>query len=171
MILYVYAILMCLMNTVWLGLVFFYLPGNWLIVLTTGALAWRQWDTQMISPWTVGAMAFLALLGEVIEFMAGLGGAKKAGAGWVASIAAIAGALIGALAGTFMIPVPFAGTLVGACLGAGLVTWGFERAGGKRRDDSMRSGVGAGVGVFIGTAAKIAIGALLWLIAAIAAFF
>jgi hypothetical protein len=35
----------------------------------------------------------------------------------------------------------------------------------------MRSGVGAGVGVFIGTASKIAIGAVIWLIAAIAAFF
>lgn len=170
MLLYVYAIMMCLMNAVWLGLVFFYLPGNWLIVITTGALAWWQRDAQPISFWTVGVMAFLALIGEVIEFMAGMGGAKKAGAGWLASIAAIAGALLGAIAGTFMIPIPFAGTLLGACLGAGLVTWSFERAGGKHRDDSMRSGVGAGVGVFIGTASKIAIGAVIWLIAAIAAF-
>ena len=169
--LYVYATIMCLLNAGWLGLVFFYLPGNWLIVLTTGALAWWQRDTQMVSFWTVGVMAFLALIGEVIEFMAGMGGAKKAGAGWLASISAIAGALVGAVVGTFMIPIPFAGTLLGACIGAGLVTWGFERAGGKERDDSVRSGVGAGVGVFIGTASKITIGAIIWLIAAIAVFF
>jgi uncharacterized protein YqgC (DUF456 family) len=169
--LYVYATSMCLLNAVWLALVFFYLPGNWLIVLTTGALAWWQRDVQAISFWTVGVMAFLALIGEVIEFMAGMGGAKKAGAGWLASISAVGGALVGAVAGTFLIPIPFAGTLLGACIGAGLVTWSFERAGGKERDESVRSGVGAGVGVFIGTASKIAIGAVLWLMAAIAVFF
>lgn len=169
--LYVYAILMCLVNAVWLATVFFYLPGNWLIVLTTGALAWWQRDAQMISFWTVASMALLALVGEVIEFLAGLGGAKKAGAGWLASAAAILGALVGAVVGTFLIPVPFVGTLLGACIGAGLVTWGLERAAGKQQNDSMRSGLGAGVGVFFGTAAKIAIGAIIWLIAALAAFF
>ena len=116
--LYVYAILMCLVNAVWLATVFFYLPGNWLIVLTTGALAWWQRDAQMISFWTVASMALLALVGEVIEFLAGLGGAKKAGAGWLASAAAILGALVGAVVGTFLIPVPFVGTLLGACIGA-----------------------------------------------------
>lgn len=168
---YVYAILMCMMNAGWLGLVFFYLPGNWLIVLTTGALAWWQRDISMISAWTVGVMAALAMIGEIIEFLAGMGGARKAGAGWVTSLAAVAGALFGAVAGTVLIPIPFAGTLLGACLGAGLVTWGLEQSAGKKKDQSMRSGVGAGVGVFVGTAVKIAIGITLWLIAAVAAFF
>ena len=169
--LYMYAILLCMLNAVWVGLGFFYLPGNWLVVLTTGALAWWQRDAQMISIWTVGVMAALALVGEIIEFLAGMGGAKKAGAGWAASLAAVVGALVGAVAGTVLIPVPFAGTLLGACLGAGLVTWRLEQAGGKNKDQSLRSGVGAGVGVFIGTTAKIIIGIVLWLIAAIAAFF
>ena len=168
---YAYAILLCLLNAGWLGLVFFYLPGNWLIVLTTGALAWWQRDAQMISVWTVGVMAALALVGEIIEFLAGMGGAKKAGAGWKASMAAMAGALVGAVLGTVLIPIPFAGTLLGACLGAGLVTWRLEKTGGKDKDQSLKSGVGAGVGVFIGTVSKIAVGIILWLIAAIAAFF
>ena len=171
MLLYFYAILLCLMNAVWLATVFFYLPGNWLIVFSTALLAWWKQDVQMISFWTVGAMALLALLGELIEFLAGLGGAKKAGAGWLASAAAIGGALFGAVAGTFLIPIPFIGTLLGACIGAGLATWLMERAGGKQHNDSVRSGVGAGLGVFIGTSAKVAIGGLLWLIAALAAFF
>ena len=94
-----------------------------------------------------------------------------AGAGWMAAAAAIGGALIGAIAGTFLILIPFLGTLLGACIGAGLATWVMESAGGKCRDDSVRSGVGAGLGVFIGTSAKITIGAILCLIAALAAFF
>lgn len=168
---YVYAIVLCMLNLVWLATVFFYLPGNWLIVLTTALLAWWQRDIGMISIATVGLMAVLALAGEIIEFFAGLGGAKKAGAGWPAAAAAIAGALIGAIAGTFLILIPFLGTLLGACIGAGLATWVVESAGGKHRDDSVRSGVGAGLGVFIGTSTKIAIGAVLCLIAALAAFF
>ncbi len=171
MLLYVYATLLCLLNVVWLAMVFFYLPGNWMIVVSTAALAWWQRDIQMISFWTVGVMAFLALIGEIIEFLAGLGGAKKAGAGGRASAAAIVGAILGAILGTFMLPIPFLGTLLGACIGAGLATWSFERASGKKRDASVRSGVGAGVGVFLGTSAKIAIGVIISVIAAVAAFF
>ena len=169
--LYVYATSMCLLNAVWLALVFFYLPGNWLIVLTTGALAWWQRDVQAISFWTVGVMAFLALIGEVIEFMAGMGGAKKAGAGWLASISAGGGGLGGGGGGGGLISIPFSRPLVGAGVrgraGGGGLWWG----GGDEQGDEVRSGVGAGVGVFIGTASKIAIGAVLWLMAAIAVFF
>lgn len=171
MLIYVYAVLLCLLNVVWLAMVFFYLPGNWMIVISTAALAYWQRDIQMISFWTIGVMFALALLGELIEFLAGLAGAKKAGAGWLASAAAIGGAILGAVAGTFLLPIPFLGTLMGACIGAGLATWSFECSSGKKRDDSVRSGVGAGLGVFVGTSAKIAIGVLLCLIAALAAFF
>jgi len=165
-----YGVLLCLLNAGWLATVFFYLPGNWMIVLTTGLLAWWQRNAGVISGWTVVAMAALALAGEVIEFVAGLSGAKKAGAGWKASLAAIVGALAGAVAGTVLIPIPFVGTLLGGCIGAGLATWSVERAGGKHTQDSVKSGVGAGVGVFIGATVKIAIGAVLWLIAAAAVF-
>ncbi|NLW83022.1 MAG: DUF456 domain-containing protein [Phycisphaerae bacterium] len=167
---YVYAILLCLINAVWLATVVFYFPGNWMIVLSTAALAWWQRDAQMISFWTIGVMAFLALIGEFIEFLAGLGGAKQAGAGWLASIAAIGGAIVGAIFGTFLLPIPLLGTLLGACIGAGLATWSFERITGKEQRLSMRSGVGAGLGVFIGTSSKVAIGVVLYLIAAVAAF-
>ncbi|MCA1809779.1 MAG: DUF456 family protein [Lentisphaerae bacterium] len=64
---------------------FVYLPGNWLMVLTTGLLAW--WRPGMIAWWVVGLMAVLALAGEVFEFIAGLGGARRGGAGWKASLA------------------------------------------------------------------------------------
>lgn len=166
-----YGVLLCLLNACWLATVFFYLPGNWMIVLTTGLLAWWQRDAGVISGWTVGVMAAVALVGEVIEFLSGISGAKKAGAGWKASLAAIVGALVGAVVGTVLVPIPFVGTLLGGCIGAGLATWSVERAGGKQKQDSVKSGLGAGVGVFIGTAAKIAIGAILWLTAAAAVFF
>ncbi|MFN2352198.1 MAG: DUF456 domain-containing protein [Kiritimatiellia bacterium] len=147
---------------------FVYLPGNWLMVLTTGLLAW--WRPGMIAWWVVGLMAVLALAGEVFEFIAGLGGARRGGAGWKASLAGMAGALVGAVAGTFLIPVPFVGTLLGGCCGAGLVTWSFERLGRRNHAQSMRAGVGAGVGVFVGTISKVGVGVGLWLLAALSAF-
>jgi uncharacterized protein YqgC (DUF456 family) len=94
--LYVYLVLLLVINAFWLALVFFYLPGNWLMVLTTAAFAWGLAEQGIFSVWTLLAAAVLALLGELAEFLAGFGGARRAGAGWKASLAAVGGALGGA---------------------------------------------------------------------------
>jgi uncharacterized protein YqgC (DUF456 family) len=66
--------------------------------------------------------------------------------------------------------MPFFGTILGACLGAGFFTWIVERISGKEHKLSVRSGVGAGTGVLIGTLSKFCIGCLIWLLITIAAF-
>lgn len=167
---YVYLVFLVLINTIWLGLVFFYLPGNWLMVLTTAGFAWWHWDRGIFSPWTLAAIAALALAGEIMEFLAGFGGAKKAGAGLLGSLAAIFGALTGAMFGTVLIPIPLAGTLLGGCLGAGLMTWAVERFISRRPRQSLRSGIGAGTGVMVGVLFKAAMGILIWLIVTTAIF-
>lgn len=167
---YVYIVLLLLLDAFWLALVFFYLPGNWLMVLSTAGFAWWQWDRGLFSPWTLAAIAVLALVGEIVEFFAGFGGAKKAGASFWGSAAAIGGAFAGAFAGTFLIPIPFMGTLFGGCFGAGLVTWWFEHYISKRTETSLRSGVGAGAGVFVGIVFKVLMGMLIWLTVAVAVF-
>ena len=149
---------------------FFYLPGNWLIIVSTSLFAWWRWEDGVFSIWTLVIITLIAIVGEIIEFFSGMAGAKSAGAGWKGAFGAILGAIIGAIAGTLFIPVPFLGTLLGAAGGAGLATWLIEHAGGKKTNDSVRSGVGAGLGVFIGTGAKVVIGALIWFIVAVAAF-
>ena len=113
-------------------------------------------------------VTLLALIGEIIEFFAGAGGAKKAGSGWLGALAALGGAIIGAIVGTGIMPV--LGTILGTCFGAGLATWIVERITGKEQDESVRSGVGAGTGVLIGTVSKFCIGFLIWLLITIAAF-
>lgn len=167
---YVWLSLLILLNACWLAMVPFTLPGNWLMVTGTALFAWWQADRGIFSwPLLIG-ITVLALIAELIEFFAGAGGAKKAGAGWKGAIAAIAGAITGALVGTFAIPVPLFGTMLGACFGAGLLTWIVERASGKEHTLSLRSGVGAGTGVLVGTLSKFAIGCLIWLLITIAAF-
>lgn len=168
--LYVLLLILILLNAAWLVLVVFGLPGNWLIVFTTGLFAWWYWDAQVFSIWTLTVIVVLALLGELVEFFAGMAGAKRAGASWRGSIAAVFGALIGAVAGTFIIPIPFAGTLVGACGGAGLGVWAVENARGVRHEHALRRGLHAGLCAFLGIVSKLAAGIVIWLIVAIAAF-
>ena len=94
----IYFWLVCLLvlNFCWLGLVFFALPGNWLVVISTGLFAWWRWEDGIFSIYTLIAITLLAFVAEIFEFFAGMGGAKKAGAGWKGAFAALAGAIIGA---------------------------------------------------------------------------
>ena len=99
-----------------------------------------------------------------------MAGARKSGASWAASIAGLFGALLGAVVGTMMLPVPLVGTVVGTCLGAGLSVWAIEVSRGEHPDLSLRRGVGAGAGKFLGIVGKFALGIGIWLIVTVAAF-
>jgi uncharacterized protein YqgC (DUF456 family) len=166
--LYLWSILLILVNAGWLVLVVFGLPGNWLTVISTCLFAW--WKAGVFSIYTLIAIVVLAIIGELFEFFGGMRGARKSGASWLGSVAALAGAITGAILGTFLIPMPFLGTLLGACIGAGLGAWALEFSRGKALKESARYAVGAGLGEFLGITGKLAIGITIWLIVAIATF-
>jgi len=168
--LYLWSTLLILLNSVWLVLVVFGLPGIWLIVISTCLFAWWRWADGVFSIYTLLAITVLAVLGELVEFLAGAGGAKRAGAGWRGSIGALLGALTGAIFGTVLLPIPLLGTLIGACVGAGLGAWGLELSGGRKLQDSARFAMGAGIGEFLGITSKFILGILIWLIVAVAVF-
>jgi uncharacterized protein YqgC (DUF456 family) len=115
------------------------------------------------------AITVLAVLGELIEFLGGMAGARKAGASWRASRAGIFGALIGALGGTVMFPVPIVGTVAGACLGVALAVWFVETSRGEHPERSLQRAVSAGLGEFLGILSKFAVGVAIWLTIAVAA--
>ena len=167
---YVELLGLLLLNLFWLVLVLFGLPGNWLMVLSTSLFAWWTWERHVFSGGTLITIVVLAVLGEVIEFLGGTVGARKAGASWRASLAGILGALIGALAGTMVFPVPVVGTILGACLGVAVAVWLVETSRGERSDLSLRRAVGAGIGELIGILSKFVIGIAIWLTIAVAAF-
>jgi uncharacterized protein YqgC (DUF456 family) len=168
--LYFWSATLILLNTLWLVLVVFGLPGNWLIVISTCLLAWWRAEDGLFSIYTLVLITLLAILGELVEFFAGAGGAKRAGAGWLGSIGAIAGAVTGAIFGTFLIPIPFLGTLIGACVGAGLGAWTLELTSGRKMQGSARYAIGAGIGEFVGITSKFILGIIIWFIVAVAAF-
>lgn len=167
---YAWLVILVLLNGLWLATVLFGLPGNWLMVFMTSLFAWWRWEEGIFSGWTLAAAAILALIGEVIEFVAGMVGARKAGASWRASIVGLFGALIGAVIGTAAIPVPIVGTIIGTCLGAGISVWVVEVSRGEHPDLSMERAVGAGVGKFLGILGKFVVGIVIWLVIAVAAF-
>jgi uncharacterized BrkB/YihY/UPF0761 family membrane protein len=82
---HLWATVLVLVNLVWLALNLVGLPGNWLMVLSTAIVAWLYWEIpdtperHMIGLGSQGAAVGLAFLGEIIEFIAGVFGSKRAG--------------------------------------------------------------------------------------------
>lgn len=173
---YLWAVLLLLLNLVWLATVVAGLPGTWLMVISTALVAWWQWGDPdagrpgMFSLATLIVIAGLALLAEIAELITGLIGARRAGGTRWGALGALIGGFVGAIVATPLIPLPLLGSLIGACVGAGLGAWGLELAAGRRASESARAGVGAGLGTFAGRIAKLIAAALIWLIVAVAAF-
>jgi hypothetical protein len=167
---YVYAVVLTLLNLVfWVGILF-NLPGTWLMILVSALLEWWQ-PGQFMDSWTVLFVAAgLAVLGEVLEFVLGAAGSRHAGGSKRAAALAILGGLVGGIVGT-VLPVPIVGTLIGACLGAFAGSLIGDLWAGRPLFPSFEAGWGAAVGRFWGTLSKLAIGAIIVAILAVAAFF
>ena len=96
------------------------------------------------------AMLFLfvlMLIAVALDFIAGALGARRFGAsGW-----AVFGAAVGAIIGMFFFPIGLiAGPFIGAVAG--------EVIAGRNLDAAGRAGIGATIGLLVGTVAKVAIG-------------
>ncbi len=121
------------------------LPGAILVFAGVALAAWID-DFARISGWTVVVLGVLTVIAWVIDYVAGVFGAKKAGASGLA----IAGAAIGTIAGIFtglwgLLFMP----LVGAAIGEFIARKDAWNAG--------KVGVATWVGMLVGTIAKVAI--------------
>jgi uncharacterized protein len=134
-------------------------PGVWLTLLV--ALGLQLIWGPVYSWYTLGVCVGLAFLAEVFEFVASAAGATQSGGGRSGAIGAIAGSTIGALGGTFLLPIPVVGTIAGAVIGAVLGAVAGERGvSGRPWGESMRIGVGAAKGRLLATVVKSAVAAL-----------
>jgi uncharacterized protein len=167
------VLLLVAMAGAWLANAFA-LPGNWLIVGLAALFAFIfpappgpgiQWMT-------VGAAAALALVGEIVELSAGAAGAKRSGASRRAMFLAVAGTMVGSVLGAFAaIPLPIVGPIVGAvgggALGAFAGAYVGEIALGRSTEQSLAAGKGALIGRLLGTAGKLVIGVVLFVVIAV----
>ena len=163
------AIVVALAGLVGVGLTLFTLPGIW-FSLVVALLCW-WWVPSLFSYWTFVAAFGVAILAEVVDVAASALGASRAGGGRSGAWGSIAGALLGAIAGSLLIPVPIIGTIAGGVIGAGAGAVIGERGiAGKPWGDSLRIGRGAMVGRFVALVIKTALAGVSGVLLAVAAF-
>ena len=121
------------------------LPGTALVLAGAALGAWID-DFTRVSGFTLGVIAALAVLSWVLEYLAGVMGARRV----QASRQALLGAALGTVVGLFMglVGVLFM-PLVGAALGEYLA----------RRDElqSLKVGLATWIGMLLGMLAKVAL--------------
>lgn len=146
------ASIMALSSVVGVTATLLSLPGIWLIVATAGAI--DLWRPETFSTTTLVIAVSVALMAELVEFVAAGAGAKKAGGARRSVLGAIVGALVGAVVGTPIMPI--VGTIVGGAIGAGVGAAALERtARGRNWIDVWRVGRGAATGRLIATIVKV----------------
>lgn len=143
------------------------LPGNWIMILAVVGYGWVT-DWGYSGWWTLGILLFLALLAELVEFIAGGAGAASAGGTRRGIAGAIVGGILGGFFLTFLLPIPLLGTIVGACAGAFLGAMIVEYAIEPDVTKSLLIGWGAAKGRLWGIVSKLLFGFLMLLVAMIA---
>ncbi|MBC22329.1 MAG: hypothetical protein CMJ32_00225 [Phycisphaerae bacterium] len=153
------------------------LPGTWLMILL--AVVVDLVDSFYLSSnlrptfsWQVLIVCgVLGLIGEILEFFATGIGAKKAGASGRGMFGSFIGAMVGVVAGTFLIPIPVLGSIAGAVAGAaGGAILGELTHEDKEFKDTIKPATGAMVGRLMGTLSKLPIAIIVWLILSVAVF-
>jgi uncharacterized protein len=142
MIWYIVAALMVIVGV--LGTVLPALPGLPLVFAGLLLAAWTD-SFQHVSGWTMGVLAVITALAMTLDFVAGLMGTKLAGASKWAMLGAAAGTIIGIFFGLpGLILGPFVGALVAELI--------------YREDlrEASKAGLGAWLGLLMGTVAKVA---------------
>ena len=147
---------------------FFGLPGNWAMLLLAAIWFWfSDPGTSAHLSWQIlVAILLLALLGELLEFLASVLGTRRVGGEKKAAWGGVMGSLIGSVAGAFVgIPVPVIGPIIGSllfvCLGALLGALIGEKMHGSDLNKSLKVGTAAFAGRLFGSLGKIAIGSVI----------
>ena len=160
-----------------IALVIVGLPGTWLLIGLAVGLEflqrlWAPAGSEWLIPWWVFVVAVVvAIIGEILEFLAGALGAKKGGASKRGMLGALIGGLVGTIAGTIIIPIPIVGSLIGAIAGCGLgaIVGEMTAAEDIQLKDTIKPAAGAVIGRILGTLAKVPCALIAWVVLCAAA--
>jgi len=133
-------------------------PGLWVMVAATIGFALLT-HFRFVGLYTICAIAVLAGIAEVIDFLASGAAAKKVGASKAGIIGAIIGGIFGAIFLTVAVPV--IGTILGVCLGTFFGALVGEIFVGSDLGNSLRVGVGAVKGRLLGLFTKLLFGCVI----------
>lgn len=154
------------------------LPGIWLLLATAAVVELAdglvvRGPAPVSFGWSLLTLgAGLALVGEGVEALSGLVGARLGGATRRGMVGAVLGGVIGAIALTPLVPVPLLGTLVGALLGTFAGAWIGEATARERRSRraTARAAFAAVLGSLAGRLGKLVFGVVVWALLVRAAF-
>lgn len=135
------------------------LPGNWVLLALTIGYAFLS-HFERVGWGTLGVMAGLAGLAEVLELVVGLAWTAKRGVTRRGTLGAFLGGLLGALVMAELVPPlgamlgAFGGTFVGASL--------LEYTSERKQDAALRAGRAAFVGRIVAASLKTLCGFWMW---------
>jgi uncharacterized protein len=144
------------------------LPGLWVMVAGYVVYAWVTGWNVYVGWKSLIAIFVLAVLAELVEFFAGAAGSKAAGGRKRGMIGAIVGGFLGAIF-LSVIPIPIVAQVIGACLGAFLGAAVMEYSD-RDAAHSLRVGIGAAKGRFVGIVSKLGFGIAMFIVALVAGF-
>jgi uncharacterized protein YqgC (DUF456 family) len=146
----------------------FGLPGNWMNVAAAACYAYLlpADERVSISWWVVGAVLLLAILGELVETLAGAAGASRAGGSWRGAALGILGSFVGGVVGAIVgLPIPIVGPIIAVLIfaSAGALAGAMlgERWKGRDWETTWRVGHAAFWGRLLGTVGKVCIGSVI----------
>jgi len=175
---YAAAVLLMLVNAFAWMTTFITLPGNWILLLITALYAYflPAGYFPRVSWTVVIVVAVLALVGELVEFLAGAAGAAKQGGSRWGVFLSLVGAFAGSLTGAILLSfIPILGTMIGALLGGALGAFGGawlgEHNSEKTREERMAIGQGAFIGKILGTVGKLIVGVIMLVLVTLDSFF
>jgi len=144
------------------------LPGDWLMVVATSIYAWLTLAPSPVAlGWrTVVAILVLAVMGEIVELLAGAMGVSKTSGSRQGAVMALVGSIVGGILGVLIgMPIPLIGSFIAAVFFAGLGAMAGAILGeisvGQRLGTSWRIGKAALWGRLAGTLSKILLGAVM----------
>lgn len=165
---WVIAALILIVSIIGVVMTLLMLPGMWVVLLTV--MLAKLIEPDIMPWWAILVIAVIVLIAELMEFLSSAAGAKVGGATKKGMTAAVIGGIVGAIAATFLIPIPVIGSLLGGVIGAGLGTVLVERGGKRTWRESGKAGAGAAVGRFAATFIKTGLAILMGLFATLMAF-
>ena len=119
------------------------IPGTPLI-LASGIAFRLLGGPDSVDNWVVVALVCLTLFALLLDYIAGMVGAKKLGATWKGVLGAVIGGIVGIF---FNLPGIILGPIIGAV--------SFELLGGRKFNEAGKAGLGAFIGIVAGAFGKV----------------
>ena len=176
---YVFATLFFVLGGVCVVLVVVQLPGTWAMLGLAALLEYLDrlylpvGEQQTFGWWVLGGCLAIAVIGEIIEFVAGVVGAKQGGGVRRGGGGELVGGVVGGSSfqpAVFCLPPifgAFRGAVLGTFVGAAVGEMPVEHATIK---GSMKPAIGATIGRVLGATSKVAIAMVMWMTLTVAAF-